>query len=143
MGSAGFILPGRPAPALALEVASERGYDLSGHRSRVVTGADIAAADLVLVMTPEQRREVRSRFGAPAGAVFLLGDFDPSGIERRLIRDPIERPKPVFREVFARIERCCASLSEALAGQSGGGPGIRRAERRSPAPASQPASPDR
>ncbi len=143
VSSAGFILPGRPAPPLALEVASERGYDLSEHRSRVVTHADVAAADLVLVMTPEQRHDVRSRFGAPIDAVLLLGDFDPGAIERRLIRDPIERPKSVFSDVFARIERCCASLSDTLIGQSGGGPGSRLAESRSPAPASQPASPER
>lgn len=141
--SAGFILPGRPPPPLALEVAAECGYDLSRHRSRVVTHADVAAADLLLVMTQEQRRDVLSRFGARRDAVLLLGDFDPSAIGLRMIRDPIERPKPVFDDVFARIERCCASLTDALWGQAGGEPVSRRATSRTPTPTSKPANPER
>lgn len=118
--SAGFVLPGRPSPAEAVQAAEERGVDLEPHRSEVVTRPLVTGADLVVVMEPGQAGEVRRRFGP--GRILVLGDLDPEPVERRAIRDPVAQPVQVFREVYARIDRCLDGLVEAV----GAAPGERR-----------------
>lgn len=110
--SAGFLGSGRGSPPAAREVAAERGLDLSGHRSRLVSREQLQVADLVLVMNPWQARAARGG-GVPASRILLLGDLDPASIETRAIQDPIERPPEVFRDVFARIDRCVERLVSA------------------------------
>jgi protein-tyrosine phosphatase len=56
VASAGLLAGGRPPPAEAVAVMAARGIDISGHLSRRVTAADLAAADLVLGMTREHAR---------------------------------------------------------------------------------------
>jgi protein-tyrosine phosphatase len=110
--SAGFVLPGRPCPRWAVEVAAQRGVDLSGHRSRVVTPADVRSADLVVVMDASQRDLVRVLFG---GDPVVLGELDPEASERRDIEDPVEQPKEAFERSYARIDRCMRALVDAMA----------------------------
>ena len=112
--SAGFIGPDRPPPDLALEVARHRGYDLGAHRSRLVTAAALAAADLVLVMDRTQRRRLSPLLGKNPPRVLLLGDFDPDSIARRAIRDPVDGPPELFEEVYNRLERCLGTVVGAL-----------------------------
>lgn len=109
--SAGFILPGRPPPEPALEVAATRGLDLSGHRSRAVTEEMVREAAVIVVMERWQRRKVLSLVGRVDAPVLLLGDLDPEPIIRRAIQDPIDRPLDVFEHVFSRIDACCAELA--------------------------------
>ena len=121
--SAGFIGPGRRAPSNARAVARERGVDLDGHRSKLVTPEIVTAADLIIVMDRGQRRAIEDRFEPPEGRVLLLGDFDPEPIRRRAVLDPINQSEDVFRSVYSRVERCMNALAEALGtGRSGGRP---------------------
>lgn len=108
--SAGFIGPGRGSPPEAVEVAGERGVDLTGHTSELVTGRKMASADLIVVMEPRQARAVRGELEGARQAVVVLGDLDPEAAGRRAIRDPIFQPPEVFRETFARIDRCVEEL---------------------------------
>ncbi len=112
--SAGFIGPGRPSPALAVEVAAERGVSLEGHRARLVGPELVRSHDLVVVMDARQAAAVRRRFGVPAERVLLLGDLDPLPPERRLIQDPVERPREDYERIFDRIDRCVAELIRSL-----------------------------
>lgn len=123
--SAGFVLPGRRCPELAVEVAAARGLDLSGHRSQVLTPPEVAAADLILVMDTTQRWGVRALFGRSSDDVVLLGDLDPKPIETREIRDPFDQTKEVFELSYSRIERCVGELVRAIsiAAQSVSSPG--------------------
>jgi protein-tyrosine phosphatase len=50
VASAGFVSEGWPAPPDVVAVMGELGLDLSGHRSRLVTPALVADADLVVGM---------------------------------------------------------------------------------------------
>jgi protein-tyrosine phosphatase len=50
VGSAGFLAPGYPATDEAVATAADVGFDLAGHRSRIVTPELVGAADLVIVM---------------------------------------------------------------------------------------------
>lgn len=116
--SAGFHKFGRPPPTTALAVASELGLDLAAHRSRLVDPA-LLEADLVIVMSKGQATMLRRLFGRRDG-MLVLGDLDPRPIRARTIRDPLDQPDEVFREVYFRIDRCLGELVRAL-------------ERRSPA----------
>lgn len=110
--SVGLAGPDRPSPETALRVAGERGVDLEDHRSDLVTDASLREAGLVVVMDPNQSRALRRRHGFTASLV--LGDFDPGPIRQRRIRDPIFQPPELFREVYARIDRCVDGMLDAL-----------------------------
>ncbi|GEM_PF-5024551 len=107
--SAGFIKPGRGSPERAIEVAGERGLDLSPHTSRVLAQCSVDASTLVAVMEPGQVAGVRREFGRDT-RVLVLGDLDPQLPDRRLIPDPWGREHDVFRSSFDRIDRCLDQL---------------------------------
>jgi protein-tyrosine-phosphatase len=111
--SAGFHESGRPPPKDALAVASERGIEMAGHRSRLIRDDILDGADLVIAVTVSHARRLRRQFRRRQG-VLLLGDLDPSPVRTRAIRDPVEQPIQVFREVYARIDRCLEELVRAL-----------------------------
>jgi protein-tyrosine phosphatase len=117
--SAGFLGANRPAPPEAVAAAARRGVDLSMHRSRLLTPALARSADLIVVMEPRQQREVLDRFGRSLRDVVVLGDFDPTPLQARAIRDPVEQGPEVFDESYARIERCVRELATLL-GSPGG-----------------------
>jgi len=111
--SAGFIGPGRPSPAAAQRAARQRGHDLSGHRSRLLTPEAARAARLVIVMNQAQRTAFRARSGS-SDPVVILGDLDPAPIQTREVLDPVDREALYFMAVYDRIDRCCARLAELL-----------------------------
>jgi protein-tyrosine phosphatase len=112
--SAGFSNPGRCAPADAISVARRWGFDLSRHSSRLVTAGLVRAASLIVVMEPEQARELADRFDVPAARILVLGDLDPDPIESRAITDPILQSRDVFIDAYDRIERCASILGRLL-----------------------------
>lgn len=116
--SVGLTGPGRPSPETACEVARERGVELEDHRSRLVTEAALREAGVVAVMAPGQSRALRRLHGF--GASLVLGDLDPGPVRRRSIRDPIFQPPDVFREVYARIDRCVDGMIDAMGLPVGG-----------------------
>ncbi len=123
--SAGLMGPDRPSPPEAVEVAALRGVDLSRHRSKVLTPAIVGRADLICVMDRMQQRVVCAQYRRRPRSVILLGDLDSRPIRTRAIQDPVEQPKDVFREVYARIDRCIAQLTAALTGVEDGASGRR------------------
>jgi protein-tyrosine phosphatase len=56
VASAGLVAGGQPPPAEVIMAMAASGLDVSGHRSRQVTAADLAAADLVLGLAREHAR---------------------------------------------------------------------------------------
>jgi protein-tyrosine phosphatase len=56
VASAGLLGSGRPPPPVVVSVMAARGIDVTGHRSRVVSADDLAAADLILGLTREHVR---------------------------------------------------------------------------------------
>jgi protein-tyrosine phosphatase len=111
--SAGFIGPGRPSPEQAL--ATARGYqiDLADHRSAVLTNDVLDAADLIVVMSEDQRHGLSARVGKKP-TIVVLGDLDPLPITRRTILDPWDGPPEAFAESYARIDRSVRELVDAL-----------------------------
>lgn len=119
VASAGFVSPGRPAPAEGSIAAARRGVDLSAHRSQLLTPVLVAEAQIIIVMDARQQRMVCERFGRSVADVLLLGDLDPDPIATRAIHDPVEQPLEAFEGSYARIERCVGAFLRALGRSSG------------------------
>jgi protein-tyrosine-phosphatase len=93
-----------------LDVASGLGVDLSAHRSTTLTADMLTEADLVVVMSEEQEREVLPRV-RPSARVIVLGDLDPKPVKRRTILDPWGGSQAAFSASYERIERCVRELA--------------------------------
>ncbi len=101
---------GAPASLLAVEAARRRGYDISGHRSRVVTNEDLEKFDLPLAMDRSHlaamhwmaSRERQHR-------ATLLMKFAPQlGVEE--VADPYGGPAAGYEEALNLIEAACKGL---------------------------------
>lgn len=112
--SAGFIGAGRRAPPEAIAEAGERGVDLSGHNSRLVTSDDVHRAAAIFVMDIRQAQELRRRFRTPAARIFMLCDLRPRLDRGRRIEDPVDQPREVFSRVYDRIDECVSALAATL-----------------------------
>lgn len=114
VASAGFIAPGHNVPEQALSVARARGIDLSAHRSSLVTPEAVGAADLVAVMSEDQARGIRARYGQGV-RLLILGDLDPLSIESRTITDPLGHDAQIVEQVYSRIDRCVEQMAKLIA----------------------------
>ena len=112
--SAGFVGPGRLAPAEGCIAAARQGIDLSEHRSQLLTPVLAAESEIIIVMDARQQRMVCERFGRSSADVILLGDLDPGPIPTRAIYDPVDQPLEAFEESYVRIERCVGAFLRAL-----------------------------
>lgn len=112
--SAGLVAPGRPSPPQAIHEAKRRGFDLSAHRSRIVTTRLIRSVELAVVMSPDQARTVLRVTGTKPIRVILLGDLDPESTHGRTIVDPMGKADTLFVESFDRVERCVRELAALL-----------------------------
>lgn len=103
--SAGLgALVGSPADEIAVKLMQEHGLDISGHRAVQITRKMCVDADMVLVMSREQRREVESLYPEICGRVFRLGEHAD-----RDVPDPYRQPEPVFRQALKLIDEGVAS----------------------------------
>jgi len=109
VASAGLV-PGS-APEVVHAEAARRGVRLGAHRPRLVTHADVVAADLIVVMDERQREALRDWFGAWWRRVVLLGDFDPDAASDRAIADPVAGSAAEVSDCYSRIDRCVATLA--------------------------------
>jgi len=110
-------LPNAPASLFAMQVASQRGIDLSRHRSRRLTPEMIEQADLVLAMSPEHLEYIKRIEGAAGDKAYLLRVFHQAGPASNKapqggvlsIKDPIggspEDYERSFREIEEEIKR--------------------------------------
>ena len=112
--SAGFIGSDRPVPEISVALTAKRGLDLSGFRSRPLTQSALTGADLVIVMDPDQARQMERLFPANRAPVVVAGDLDPRFDATRAIQDPWNLPSDVFESSFNRLDRCAATLVSTL-----------------------------
>ena len=86
VGSAGtWATDGRMASTHAIDVMAQRGIDLRAHRARGITRRMMAEADLVLVMTRNHAKDLRTTFPRYARKVYRCSEM--MGQERD-IQDP-------------------------------------------------------
>jgi len=88
---------GHGASLEAVDVLSERGIDLSGHRSKGLTNALIDQADVIFAMTPSHANAVVQLSPESENKIFLLDSAHP-------IADPIGHPIGVYRDVADQLD---------------------------------------
>ena len=102
--SAGLLgIKGAPAAPYSIEVGREAGLDLTRHRSRGVTAADMRTADLVVAMTLRQLETLHARYPGGPGRRLLLRAFEGGpepATEARELDDPVAGPLEDYREAF-------------------------------------------
>ncbi|MGR2738764.1 low molecular weight protein-tyrosine-phosphatase [Billgrantia sp. Q4P2] len=101
VSSAGLTaLVGQGVEPSARALAEAAGLDVSGHLARQLVLQHLASADLVLVMSDEQRRLVAERWPQAIGKVMRLGHWLAQG-------DGCDIPDPYRRslEAFQRTHR--------------------------------------
>jgi len=112
VGSAGTgAWDGAPASEGAYLVSLEHGLDLSAHRARLLTGALVDEADLVLAMAEHHMVRLRElRAGAKA---VLLGAHAGRPAGDADVDDPFGGDIEMYRQTFGELEE----LVRVIAGQ--------------------------
>lgn len=111
--SAGYYGTDRPAPDNAVAAAASLGVDLRPHRSQLLTGELVAAADLVIGMEQAHGDQLVEKFGKAAPRFILMGTLD-SVTASSEIADPYGHSVAVFEQTYSRIDRCLVTLVNAL-----------------------------
>jgi protein-tyrosine phosphatase len=105
---------------------SDAGYDVPTHTARQFRPADFAANDLVIALDAGHRAELTElarRAADPAAArakIVLLRSYDPDlgPDEDADVADPYYGGRHGFETVLDQVERSCAGLLEAIAGDA-------------------------
>jgi len=103
--SAGLeALIGAPADEIAVRLLRGRGIDIGAHRAVQVTRPLCMAADIVLVMSREQRHQLESMYPQVCGRVFRVAEHAD-----RDVPDPYRQPEPAFRHALELIDEGVSS----------------------------------
>ena len=94
---------GAPASDGAFLVCMEQEVDLSIHRARLLSREMVAAADLILAMSPHHLERVEALGGK--GKAHLLTEFASHGTTDRAVGDPFGGDLDVYRSTYEELER--------------------------------------
>jgi protein-tyrosine phosphatase len=104
--------PGKPAHALAKEIAHQHGLSLQGHSTTPLSQDLIKESHLVVVMELAHKDWLSKIYVQDRHKVFLLGQFCRSGsIE---IADPYCGTQEDFKACFERIRESCDHLIQKI-----------------------------
>ena len=103
-------LVGEPAEAHAVDVALAAGFDISEHRARQLDAAIAESADLILVMTPGERRWIASRLPQVLGRTFLFGHWQ-GGAD---VPDPYRQPRSAFEQTLTLLDSLAGDWVERI-----------------------------
>ena len=98
--------PGAPASANSVKTMQRIGQDLKGHRSRLLTQADLDRSLVVFGMTESHLAAIRQRFDVLPDHLLLLRDALPEGADRNI-------PDP-FGGGYRDYEECRDAMVEAI-----------------------------
>jgi len=110
--SAGLgALVGHGVEPTARELAEADGLDVANHQARQLTAEMLVDADLILVMSPGQRRAVGELAPQALGKTMLLGKWLPDEPE---IPDPYRKSREAFEHVHRLLGRATTSWAARL-----------------------------
>lgn len=114
--SAGIAaLSGDVASHRAIAVLEERGIDLTGHRSALVSPEDILEADLILTMTAAHRDMLLRQSPAAAGKTYTLSEYAGTGGD---IPDPFGLSEETYRIAAGEINALIRDALRKFRGQA-------------------------
>ena len=106
---------GAPASDGALLVALEEGLDLSIHRAQVLSRDLVAAADLILVMSPHHGERAIVLGGE--GRTHLLTDYAARTTTGRPVQDPFGGELDLYRATLVELSSEMALVFDRLAAE--------------------------
>jgi protein-tyrosine-phosphatase len=92
---------GSAASEGAYLVMLERGFDLSGHRARLLNQELVDGSDLILNMARSHLGRVRELGGG--ARAHLLGEYAGRGDERAEVKDPYGAELDMYRETYREL----------------------------------------
>ena len=98
--------PGDPASPHSVKAMARIGLDVSGHRSRLLSQADVDRSVVIFGMTESHLAALHSRFDVLPDFVLLLRDVLPTNVARDI-------PDP-FGGGYRDYEECRDSMVEAI-----------------------------
>jgi protein-tyrosine phosphatase len=108
--SSGFHpVTSRHSPPQVVAIGTSAGIDLTGHRSAMVTAADLAWADTIILMDRHNWQALQ-RLAADPRKLVWLGALDDAGD----IPDPYGRSEDRAKEIMHRVHRCADALADAV-----------------------------
>src|SRR5262249_18288453 len=107
---------GKPAHALAQEIAQQQGFSLQRHSTTPLSPDLIKESDLVLVMEIAQKDRLFRLYPRERHKVFLLGQFCRKGSLD--IDDPYCGTHEDFKICFERIREACDRLIQKIGEQA-------------------------
>jgi len=112
--SAGLgALVGHPVEAQARQLAEADGLDVAAHEARQLEIGMLTEADLVLVMTDNQRQALASRWPEARGKTLLLGKW-LSQQESVDIPDPYRKSQDMFEHVHGLLDEATRLWADRL-----------------------------
>ena len=88
---------GQPASFYSREILAERGLDISGHLSKVITGEMLEQTNLVLCLETGHAEALRAEFPHHAAKIFLLTEMVG---HRYSISDPYGGPRDGYETMI-------------------------------------------
>jgi protein-tyrosine-phosphatase len=102
---------GQPASRSSQQLASERGLDLSGHRSKAVTVDLVDAATHIFAMSRGHLADLLENYPDAEDKVFLVSEFAADDeLRGRDLTDPFGGDLDDYRATLARLERLLPSV---------------------------------
>ncbi len=103
---------GRPCEDSYVSLLAGRGYDLSGHRSSLVSGKDLNWADVIVIMD-RKNWDMLSELDRKAlqKTIWVGGLTQQGSVE---IEDPYGRGQKDTMAIIAQLEQCSHLISRAL-----------------------------
>jgi len=118
VSSAGLLdMHGASADETARQVLQEYGLDDEGHRSRMLTEAIIADADLIVAMERKQLQDIGARYPHAMNRSRLLKSYLPdTGLSdaEKEIRDPYGRSPFHYRLCYAEVSLAMEGLIKCI-----------------------------
>lgn len=96
-----WALAGRPASAYAVQVMREHDLDISAHRGRDLTQADVDEADLILVMTKRHKDIILRELKSTEAKVHLLSEMTGSAYD---VLDPYGGSIADYRRIARELQ---------------------------------------
>jgi protein-tyrosine phosphatase len=119
---------GEPADPRTIRVGERHGVDVDSN-ARALVGSDFERFDVLVAMDRGHLREMRRRCPEPfTGKLRLMRDYDERGSDKD-VPDPYYGGPSGFEEIHAILDRCCASLLDALLHEAKGVAGGARSGR--------------
>lgn len=110
-----YAFEGSEPSKFAIDVMDQDyGIDISEHRSKMITEADVADAELVMCMTSEHRDVLVSLYPKFAGKIFTLKRYNDPKTKNDGIADPYGFSMKIYvecaEEIKAEVEKLIKKL---------------------------------